>query len=66
MSCPQCHEAINGADTKTYAVGWCKDDVHRDCLPLHIRACAKCRPHNEAVLYRIDDQRKSRPMVVNL
>lgn len=58
MPCPQCHEAINGADAKSYVVGWCESDVHRDCLLLHIRACVKCRPHNEAVLYRIDGQMK--------
>ena len=58
MTCPQCHEAINGADTKSYAVGWCEKDLHYDCMLLHVRSCMKCRPHNEVVLYRLDEQMK--------
>ena len=56
--CPQCQERINGADTKSYVVGWCEQDLHRDCLLLHLRACVKCRSHNEAVLNRISEQMK--------
>ena len=58
MACPQCHEEINGIDTKSYAVGWCQKDVHLDCALLHVRSCVNCRPHNEVVLYRLNEQMK--------
>lgn len=50
MTCPQCKQPIDGTHTKTYGVGWCKLDVHHDCLPLHVRACGPCRQHNEAFI----------------
>lgn len=48
--CPQCKKPIEGVAVKTFGVGWCERDIHHDCLQLHIRSCAKCRPHNEAVI----------------
>ena len=46
MDCPQCHKAIDGIAVKEFAVGWCRLDIHHDCLPLHVRACQACRVHN--------------------
>lgn len=55
MSCPQCRAEIETNRPRSYAVGWCKLDVHTDtCLALHIRACAPCRRHNEDVIARLD------------
>lgn len=47
MSCPQCHAPIDGITHDSYGVGWCRRDVHRACLPLHVRTCAACRAPNE-------------------
>lgn len=48
--CPQCNQEIDGIHPKTFGVGWCRMDIHHDCLPLHVRACQACRVHNEAYL----------------
>ena len=56
MTCPQCRDAIDGSDVKSYAVGWCERDIHRGCLMLHVRACAPCRVHNEVAIYKYDEQ----------
>lgn len=50
MTCPQCKQPIDGMQTKTYGVGWCKIDIHLVCLPLHVRSCQACRQHNEGYL----------------
>jgi hypothetical protein len=50
MTCPQCKQPIDGIRTKEYACGWCRLDIHHDCLPLHVRACQACRAHNAEFL----------------
>lgn len=47
MTCPQCKHEIDGIRTKEYGCGWCRLDIHHDCLPLHVRSCKACRHHNE-------------------
>ena len=46
MLCPQCHTIIEPIALATYAMGWCRVEVHRACLPLHVRTCSACRPPN--------------------
>lgn len=50
MNCPQCQQAIDGIATGTYAVGWCRQDIHLACFLLHCRACPPCRAQNAEVL----------------
>lgn len=45
-ACPQCKHEIDGIHPKTFGVGWCRLDIHHDCLPLHVRSCQACRVHN--------------------
>jgi hypothetical protein len=46
LTCPQCRKPIEGMAHETYAIGWCRQDIHLDCFPLHSRSCAACRQHN--------------------
>lgn len=65
MDCQQCQTPIDalanihrvnpGGDGK-WVVGWCGQDVHVACLPIHVRACRACWPHNTAFIL-IEDQR---------
>ena len=48
--CPQCKKGFD--DIKGLAVGWCRLDIHHDCLPLHVRSCQACRQHNEQFVAR--------------
>lgn len=50
VTCPQCDATIEGIDHKSYGVGWCQRDIHRSCLPTHVRTCRDCRAHNEEYL----------------
>lgn len=51
MDCPQCQKPIEPEQVKSQvAVGWCRLDVHRECIPLHVRSCRSCWPHNTAFI----------------
>lgn len=50
VTCPQCRERIDGINHLSYGVGWCRQDIHLACLPLHVRVCGACRVHNEEYL----------------
>lgn len=58
MACPQCQVPTDVAGDGEIAVGWCGRDVHVACLPLHVRACRSCWPHNTAYIL-LDDQRRT-------
>lgn len=57
MACQQCQEQNDASGDGKIAVGWCGKDVHVSCLPLHVRACRSCWPHNTAYIL-LDDQRR--------
>lgn len=57
MACQQCHALTDAEGEGKVVVGWCGYDVHVSCVPLHVRTCRACWPHNTAYIL-MDDQRQ--------
>lgn len=60
MDCQQCQAPIenifnHGSDGR-WCVGWCGEDLHMDCLPLHVRSCRSCWVHNAQYILISDQQ----------
>ncbi len=65
MECQQCHMPIDamanihqmnqGGDGR-WGVGWCGNDIHIECLPIHVRSCRSCWPHNTEYILRSDQR----------
>lgn len=60
MDCQQCQAPIenifNHGNEGKWCVGWCGKDIHMDCLPLHVRSCRACWPHNTGYILRADQR----------
>lgn len=73
MDCLQCHqpietmanvERLNPGGEGAWAVGWCGLDIHLACVPLHVRSCRACWPHNAGYIL-VDDQRRASALAVD-